>query len=41
MEPRAFALTVVACTLAWMVAEVRIFLTQRILYVDPSGGERS
>lgn len=41
MAPKAFALTVIACTLTWMVAEVRAFLTQRILYVDPTGGERS
>lgn len=41
MAPKAFAFTVIACTLTWMAAEARFFLTQRILYVDPTGGERS
>lgn len=41
MSPRAFALTVIACTLVWTLAEVRTFFRQRILYVDPAAGERS
>lgn len=41
MEPKAFAFTVVGCTIVWMAGEVRTFFKQRILYVDPTGGEQS
>ncbi|MBF8191020.1 hypothetical protein ITP53_35995 [Nonomuraea sp. K274] len=34
-EPRAFAWTVVLCTIGWTVAEVRAFMKTKILYVDP------
>ena len=32
---KVFALTIVACTLAWTVAEVWIFARTKVLYVDP------
>ena len=34
-DTRVFALTIVACTLAWTVAEVWIFARTKVLYVDP------
>ncbi|WP_067125053.1 hypothetical protein [Microtetraspora malaysiensis] len=34
-SPRAFALTVVACTVAWTVGEMRGFMKLRLLYVEP------
>lgn len=33
-----FALTILACTLAWTMAEVWIFGTTKVLYVDPKAG---
>lgn len=32
---RVFAATIVACTLAWTVAEVWVFARTKVLYVDP------
>lgn len=34
-DTKVFALTIVACTLAWTVAEVWIFARTKVLYVDP------
>ncbi|TEX50982.1 MAG: hypothetical protein B7C55_07955 [Actinomycetales bacterium mxb001] len=34
-DTKVFALTIVACTLAWTAAEVWIFARTRVLYVDP------
>ena len=34
-DTKVFALTIVACTLAWAVAEVWIFARTKVLYVDP------
>jgi len=34
-DTKLFALTIVACTLAWTVAEVWIFARTKVLYVDP------
>jgi ATP synthase protein I len=36
-DTKVFALTIVACTLAWTVAEVWIFARTKVLYVDPQG----
>lgn len=36
-DTKVFALTVLACTLAWTVAEVWIFSRTKVLYVDPDG----
>ncbi|GLX00085.1 hypothetical protein [Microtetraspora sp. NBRC 16547] len=37
-SPRAFALTVVACTVAWTVGEMRGFMKLKVLYVEPKAG---
>ncbi|MBO3744567.1 hypothetical protein J5X84_00710 [Streptosporangiaceae bacterium NEAU-GS5] len=34
-SPRAFAWTVIVCTVCWTVAEARGFMKLRMLYVDP------
>jgi len=34
-SPRAFAWTVIACTVCWTVAEARGFMKLRMLYVEP------
>lgn len=34
-DTKVFALTVLACTLAWTAAEVWVFSRTKILYVDP------
>ena len=34
-DTKVFALTIVACTLAWTAAEVWIFARTKVLYVDP------
>lgn len=34
-DTKVFALTIVACTLTWTVAEVWIFARTKVLYVDP------
>lgn len=34
-DTKVFALTIVACTLAWTIAEVWIFARTKVLYVDP------
>lgn len=36
-DTKVFALTVVACTLAWTAAEVWVFSRAKVLYVDPGG----
>ena len=38
-DTKVFALTIVACTLAWTVAEVWIFARTKVLYVDPGAGK--
>lgn len=35
--PKVFAATVLACTLAWTIAEVWLFNRTKVLYVDPEG----
>jgi len=37
MNGRAFGLTVILCTIVWLVFEVRTFLRTKMLYVDPVG----
>jgi ATP synthase protein I len=37
-DTKVFALTIVACTLAWTAAEVWVFARTKVLYVDPSQG---
>lgn len=37
-DPRAFAWVVIVCTLVWIAAEVRAFLKEKILYVEPGSG---
>ncbi|WP_283137266.1 hypothetical protein [Rhizohabitans arisaemae] len=34
-HPKAFAWTVVACTVVWLAAEARAFMKTRMLYVEP------
>jgi ATP synthase protein I len=34
-DTKVFALTIVACTLAWTAAEVWVFARTKVLYVDP------
>jgi len=34
-EPKAFAWTVVVCTIVWTAFEVRAFMKAKMLYVDP------
>jgi len=36
-DTKVFALTVLACTLAWTAAEVWVFARTKVLYVDPEG----
>lgn len=36
-NPKAFAWSVVVCTVVWTAAEVRAFIKTRTLYVDPDG----
>ena len=36
---KVFALTVVACTIAWTVAEVWVYGKSKVLYVDPQVGK--
>ncbi len=35
---RVFAGTIVACTIAWTIAEVWVFARTKVLYVDPEAG---
>jgi len=35
---RVFAGTIVACTVAWTIAEVWVFARTKVLYVDPEAG---
>lgn len=37
-DTKVFALSVLACTLAWTMAEVWAFGTQKVLYVEPGSG---
>lgn len=37
-HPQAFAWTVIGCTLVWIAGEVRAFLKEKILYVEPGSG---
>lgn len=39
LEPKAFAWTVIACTLAWIGGEAYGFSRLRILYVDPGASQ--
>ena len=36
---KVFALTVVACTIAWTVAEVWVYGKTKVLYVEPGAGK--
>jgi len=36
-DTKVFAATVVACTIAWTVAEVWVFAVTKVLYVEPEG----
>jgi ATP synthase protein I len=36
-DTKVFAATVVACTVAWTIAEVWVFAVTKVLYVDPAG----
>ena len=36
-NPKAFAITIVACTLAWTTAEIWVFGRTKVLYVEPGG----
>jgi ATP synthase protein I len=38
-DGKAFSWAVIACTLVWVVAEVRAFSREKILYVEPERGE--
>ncbi|MFD4605559.1 hypothetical protein ACFWPQ_47065 [Streptomyces sp. NPDC058464] len=40
-NPRAFAVTLVACTLAWIAAQARAHMTAKVLYVEPEKSEKS
>ena len=40
-NPRAFALTLVAGTLAWIAAQTRAHMTSKILYVEPDSTSSS
>jgi len=37
-DTKVFAATVVACTIAWTVAEVWVFAVTKVLYVEPRSG---
>lgn len=37
-NPRAFAVTLVACTLVWIAAQTRAHMKAKILYVEPDSG---
>lgn len=39
-DTKVFALTILACTLTWTVAEVWIFSRAKVLYVDPAPMDR-
>ncbi|WP_329293876.1 hypothetical protein [Streptomyces pseudovenezuelae] len=40
-HPKAFAFTLVACTLAWIAAQTRAHMKSKILYVEPDKSEHS
>lgn len=37
-DRRVFGATIVACTLAWTAAEMWVFATTKVLYVEPGSG---
>lgn len=37
-DTKVFAATIIACTLAWTIAEMWVFATTKVLYVDPEAG---
>ncbi|MEZ5114742.1 MAG: hypothetical protein R2737_00625 [Candidatus Nanopelagicales bacterium] len=37
-DTKVFALTILACTLAWTVGEVWVFSRTKVLYVEPGSG---
>jgi hypothetical protein len=37
-DTKVFAATIIACTLAWTAAEMWVFTTTKVLYVDPEAG---
>lgn len=37
-DTKVFALTIVACTIVWTIAEVWIFSKTKVLYVEPGSG---
>ncbi|MCY0917296.1 MULTISPECIES: hypothetical protein [unclassified Streptomyces] len=39
-NPRAFAITIVAATLAWIAAQTRAHMKAKILYVEPESAKR-
>ncbi|MFD9476095.1 MULTISPECIES: hypothetical protein [Streptomyces] len=39
-NPRAFAITIVAATLAWIAAQTRAHMKAKILYVEPESTKR-
>lgn len=40
-NPRAFAITLVVATLAWIAAQTRAHMKAKILYVDPNASSRA
>lgn len=37
-DPKAFGLTIVACTIAWTCMELWVYSTAKVLYVQPGSG---
>ena len=37
-DRRVFGATIVACTIAWTAAEMWVFATTKVLYVEPGSG---
>lgn len=37
-NPKAFGLTIVACTIAWTCMELWVYSTSKVLYVQPGSG---
>lgn len=40
-DPKAFGLTIVACTIAWTCMELWVYSTSKVLYVQPGSGPGS
>lgn len=40
-DTKVFALTVLACTLTWTIAEVWAFGSEKVLYVEPGSGPKN